>query len=174
MIKTLLFAVNMVHNLSLWPEKKVGLMLNCTFVCESGSFREYLALFGRILLQIWQKREKKLLFHLIFVYSSVNFCIWLKFIIIHHQAQLCRGPSGEISRVRSLHLSRVTCQAMTTDNIFHPAEWCNACLGVQRGQGELVLDQDKLIEEDKLQQIKNYRWKSKNSEAFTNVCWMSE
>jgi hypothetical protein len=38
MIKTLLFAVNMVHNLSLGPEKKAGLILNCSFVCESETF----------------------------------------------------------------------------------------------------------------------------------------
>lgn len=129
MIKTLLFAVNMVHNLSLKPEKKVGLMLNCTFVYESESFREYLALFDKILLQIWQKR-KKILFHFISVYSSVNFCIWLQsyHYMKKRQAQLCRGPSGEASRVRSLHLSHSTCQATTTDNICHPAEWCCQCL----------------------------------------------
>lgn len=88
-----------------------------------------LPLFGRILLQIWQKR-KKILFHLIFVYSSVNFCIWLQsyHYMKKHQAQLCRGPRHETSRVRSLHLSHSACQAMTTDNIFHPAEWCCQCL----------------------------------------------
>lgn len=32
MIKTLLFAVNIVHNLSLRPGKEVGLILNCSFV----------------------------------------------------------------------------------------------------------------------------------------------
>lgn len=91
-----------------------------------------------------------------------------------HQAQLCRAW-GETSRLRSLHLSHSACQAMTTDNIFHPAEWCCQCLfEVQRGQGELVLDQDKLIKEEETRTNKNYREKSKNSEAFTNICWMGE
>jgi hypothetical protein len=34
MIKTLLFAVNMVQNLSLGPGREVGLVLNCSSVSE--------------------------------------------------------------------------------------------------------------------------------------------
>lgn len=135
-----------------------------------------LPLFGRILLQIWQKR-KKILFHLIFVYSSVNFCIWLQsyHYMKKHQAQLCRGPG-----VRQADWDPYICHIVhakpwpQTTSFILQSDAVNACLRVQRGQGELVLDQDKLIKEEKLEQIKNYREKSKNSEAFTNICWMGE
>lgn len=58
MIKTLLFAVNMVHDLSLRPEKEEGLVLNCCFVCDSDSSAAHRASLDKILLQKGQKGKE--------------------------------------------------------------------------------------------------------------------
>lgn len=59
MIKTLLFAVNMVHDLSLRPEKEERVVLNCCFVCDSESSVAHWASLGRILPQKGQKEKAR-------------------------------------------------------------------------------------------------------------------